>query len=718
MPEADRRVVDEAIKAIEASQAAANDSKRNVADAASEIARVAAEVSALTGSDSWNATVARRLVENSARAAELASTYAAAAVEAGKKIEADRYGALGVYAAKDAANKAAKQAAFARAAAGYAKRAGENARRTLDDARREASYVHWLLLIACAELVVILRLLLGESGAAGGLVPAAVGCVATALWLIPAWLLAGWGLLALAGLAGSLVLRLAPREAVTKEAAVVAACLSLLLVLWLASVVTGMPLLPEFSRYLLADGGAGQPVVSPSYAPPAAPAQYAPTYGLAPAPLYYASAPPAAPAYYPPLPYTPPPPIYTPPPPPAAPPPPRARSSALPPGEEVAAYEEALRYAKARYRYEVTNFAQDALVQRVLDYLLALLALYLVVRPLVAVWGRLMRDRARPRGRLATVAEVVAEMRRRASRLKLAAAGTMLLILFCMISGLVLFVYAGKVTSADINQIRSTYGDMAYRLSLSVADVERTEQRLTRTKERLKDFAKSYEDTLARAGVVWKELKAAEEKARPEVANAAALARQDGEASSARVSQRLYEDVRQLRDEVSNLQTGMDAIIAMDGRTTEAVDTLKAMSSKLDSLTQGMNKLSDNSGTNPLTDRSLYLTLSTRFGSIPLLLFLVQILVTMYRHNIRLAAHYDSRADALLIVVDALNLSAGVTVADWEKFVERLAIPENLDFGRPKVPKMPGPAADSTRDMFTEILSLLRQGLPGASPGR
>ena len=42
--------------------------------------------------------------------------------------------------------------------------------------------------------------------------------------------------------------------------------------------------------------------------------------------------------------------------------------------------------------------------------------------------------------------------------------------------------------------------------------------------------------------------------------------------------------------------------------------------------------------------------LSTKIGTTVLLLFLVQILVTLYRYNIRLASFYDSRADILQLV--------------------------------------------------------------------
>jgi cell division protein FtsB len=48
---------------------------------------------------------------------------------------------------------------------------------------------------------------------------------------------------------------------------------------------------------------------------------------------------------------------------------------------------------------------------------------------------------------------------------------------------------------------------------------------------------------------------------------------------------------------------------------------------------------------------SLVSAISTRIGAIVLLLFLVQILVPLYRYNVRLAAHYESSADAIELLL-------------------------------------------------------------------
>ena len=76
--------------------------------------------------------------------------------------------------------------------------------------------------------------------------------------------------------------------------------------------------------------------------------------------------------------------------------------------------------------------------------------------------------------------------------------------------------------------------------------------------------------------------------------------------------------------------------------------------------------------------RETIASLATRVGAVFLLLFLVQILVSLYRYNIRLASYYDARADALQLS----NRSEG---EEFAKLVLVLS-PENLEFGRSRYP--------------------------------
>jgi hypothetical protein len=71
--------------------------------------------------------------------------------------------------------------------------------------------------------------------------------------------------------------------------------------------------------------------------------------------------------------------------------------------------------------------------------------------------------------------------------------------------------------------------------------------------------------------------------------------------------------------------------------------------------------------------QQLVTTTTTRIGSIIILLFLVQILVTLYRYNVRAAAFYDGRADALLLIQGK--------DAELGRLVD-LFTPTSVDFGR------------------------------------
>ena len=72
---------------------------------------------------------------------------------------------------------------------------------------------------------------------------------------------------------------------------------------------------------------------------------------------------------------------------------------------------------------------------------------------------------------------------------------------------------------------------------------------------------------------------------------------------------------------------------------------------------------------------SLFQTNITRFGTIILVIFLVSILVPLYRYNIRLAAYYDARADAI-----ALMGGSNITAARFTEFAD--ALTPSHDFGK------------------------------------
>jgi hypothetical protein len=93
----------------------------------------------------------------------------------------------------------------------------------------------------------------------------------------------------------------------------------------------------------------------------------------------------------------------------------------------------------------------------------------------------------------------------------------------------------------------------------------------------------------------------------------------------------------------------------------------------------------------------LWSVLSTKVGSSLLILFLVQILITLYRYSTRVAAFYEARADALQIAseVDGLSLKDLVDALSADK----------VDFGKAPVPpsQMIINALQSALEKATEV---------------
>ena len=99
-----------------------------------------------------------------------------------------------------------------------------------------------------------------------------------------------------------------------------------------------------------------------------------------------------------------------------------------------------------------------------------------------------------------------------------------------------------------------------------------------------------------------------------------------------------------------------------------------------------------------------FATNATRVVVILITLFLVQILVSLYRYNTRLAGYYDARADALLL------LHAEEGIVQRMPFAELMAAlsPDGVDFGR-----APKTSLDHAMAMAKEVLRVGGRGRPG-----
>ena len=126
------------------------------------------------------------------------------------------------------------------------------------------------------------------------------------------------------------------------------------------------------------------------------------------------------------------------------------------------------------------------------------------------------------------------------------------------------------------------------------------------------------------------------------------------------------------------LQRATEALRESKGASPSDVDRLTSRFSAVEAATADQIKAIREAFAAP-NMMSVWSTISTRIASVLLLLFLVQILVTMYRYSIRLAAFYDARADIL-------QLSPPLDSIKFEDIVRALS-PDALDFGRePKSP--------------------------------
>jgi len=78
-----------------------------------------------------------------------------------------------------------------------------------------------------------------------------------------------------------------------------------------------------------------------------------------------------------------------------------------------------------------------------------------------------------------------------------------------------------------------------------------------------------------------------------------------------------------------------------------------------------------------VSNELLYVSI-TRFGTIAFLIFVVVVLLRVYQYLMRLAAYYDSRADALLLMAIGTEKHAELLV----KFSGVLGA-DKIDFGPP-----------------------------------
>lgn len=134
-------------------------------------------------------------------------------------------------------------------------------------------------------------------------------------------------------------------------------------------------------------------------------------------------------------------------------------------------------------------------------------------------------------------------------------------------------------------------------------------------------------------------------------------------------------------------------------KTQEITAKLDQIESKITSITPVAQKIveaipDEQKRKSELNSHISIFSMITRVSAGIILIFLVQILVKMYRYNVRLAAFYEGRADAL-------QLAANLNSASIERAAKLLG-PESIDFG-----EMPEPPSKQVIELVKQLGGLL-----------
>lgn len=145
--------------------------------------------------------------------------------------------------------------------------------------------------------------------------------------------------------------------------------------------------------------------------------------------------------------------------------------------------------------------------------------------------------------------------------------------------------------------------------------------------------------------------------------------------------------------EVKILASSIKSQVDQGKINQETASQLKDTAAILDGAVKGLRALQE--GQTSYQGKTLYIISisTTRIGIVVLLLFLVQILVPLYRYNVKLAAFYDARADALTLVENQ-------STEELERLVCVLS-PDVVDFSKP--PESP---TQQAFELVKEVIAL------------
>lgn len=242
---------------------------------------------------------------------------------------------------------------------------------------------------------------------------------------------------------------------------------------------------------------------------------------------------------------------------------------------------------------------------------------------------------------VANLNRIITDIDRRMRKLQRQATANLVLIFLILSAAVAIIIFAGLLTSLDVTAA-SILERAETRVSNAIARIDRVNVTIveaTKQQAELDDEIKSIQDELISPGK--------------------------------KTAAKLKEDLSTARANKVAHDAVLKNLIDTRDRHIEAV---KAAESTLDI---AWRKEIDASGEDKLASENFLIAASvTRISVIVIIVFLIQILIGLYRYNVRLATFYGSRKDLLLI-------SGG----DLKKCQEAIMIftPDQVDFGR--VPK-------------------------------
>ena len=280
---------------------------------------------------------------------------------------------------------------------------------------------------------------------------------------------------------------------------------------------------------------------------------------------------------------------------------------------------------------------------------------------------------------------LTATFRRRARTLRSLAYTVLALVAGSLAGGVYLFVIAGELTSRDVAQIqRETF-------QLLREQVQQVAPATSILLDNLRAAATESADTARRLD----ELIFESTRAVSEFGLTAAAIRDSLDSEQPQLADQLNSFIEPLNENapaiLENLRATSEILPGM-------FSDLAAVSAELRNIVDQAPDALQTFTTSAIAEApqlsALFSTLTTRVGALLILVFLVQILINLYRYNIRLAAYYDARADALEIF--AAGTFEGISMME----LVRILSPEEVDFG--KAPQSP---VQHAVDLAREIIA-------------